>query len=177
MSYSKGIAKGLGAAMVGFGIISVILGVVSVVVGANSAFNCNWFAIVSGSIVIVAGILGFVSGKMTDSKGSMVVGFLAASIISILINLACLILIVPGTQVGLPRPEGKTWAVWIPSCIFAFFEMVTAVCCCILCLESMVGYFTKREPGPVLYKDEQATMLPASGQEAVQVEEEGDKTK
>ncbi|KAI8487074.1 hypothetical protein Bbelb_351440 [Branchiostoma belcheri] len=177
MSYSKGIAKGLGAAMVGFGLISVILGIISVVIKAHSAFNCNWFAIVSGSIVIVAGILGFVSGKMADSKGSMVVGFLAASIISILINLACLILIVPGTQVGMSRPEGKTWAVWIPSSIFAFFEMVIAMCCCILCLESMVGYFTKREPGPVLYKDEQATMLPADGQEAVQVEEEAEKTK
>ncbi|XP_078582213.1 uncharacterized protein LOC144865406 isoform X3 [Branchiostoma floridae x Branchiostoma japonicum] len=163
MSYSKGIAKGLGAAMVGFGIISVILGVVSVVVGANSAFNCNWFAIVSGSIVIVAGILGFVSGKMTDSKGSMIPASLYANAFSILLNLTTVLVITPGYITGDDFTlKGKTWAVWIPSCIFAFFEMVTAVCCCILCLESMVGYFTKREPGPVLYKDEQATMLPAS---------------
>ncbi|XP_066264779.1 uncharacterized protein [Branchiostoma lanceolatum] len=177
MSYSKGIAKGLGAAMVGFGLISVILGIVSVIVGANSAFNCNWFACVSGSIVIVAGILGFVSGKMADSKGSMIPASLYANFFSILLNLTTVLVITPGNVPGRSfPPEGKTWAVWIPSCIFAFFEMVTAVCCCILCLESMVGYFTKREPGPVLYKDEQATMLPAR-QEAVQVEEEADKTK
>ncbi|XP_078662813.1 uncharacterized protein LOC144906428 isoform X4 [Branchiostoma floridae x Branchiostoma belcheri] len=161
MSYSKGIAKGLGAAMVGFGLISVILGIISVVINAHSAFNCNWFAIVSGSIVIVAGILGFVSGKMADSKGSMIPMTLYANIFSILLNLTTVLIITPGYIPDASFPRGKTWAVWIPSSIFAFFEMVIAMCCCILCLESMVGYFTKREPGPVLYKDEQATMLPA----------------